>query len=153
MKIKAESIQEYLENIPEDRKEAFHQLYQTIHQNVPKDFSEEMSYGMIGWVVPHTLYPDGYHCDPKLPLPFMSIANQKNFLALYHMGIYANKALYDWFVETYPKHAKYKLDMGKSCIRFKKMNDIPWDLIAELVQKMSAQDWIELYENSLNRGK
>lgn len=151
MKIEAKSVKEYLDKIPEDRKPAFTQLYQTIITHIPTGFKETMSYGMIGWVVPHSLYPDGYHCDPSLPLPFMSLANQKNFIALYHMGIYADKKLHDWFVEEYPKHAKYKLDMGKSCIRFKRMDDIPYDLIGELVEKMTPQDWIQLYEQNVKK--
>jgi hypothetical protein len=110
-----------------------------------------MSYGMVGYVVPHDVYPDGYHCDPKLPLPFMSIAAQKNFIGFYHMGVYAQPSLHDWFVEEYGKRCKYKLDMGKSCVRLKKMEDIPYDLIAELVSKMTAQQWIDLYEKNLKR--
>lgn len=149
MKIVASSVQEYLEKVPEDRKEVFMKIYNTVRENVPKGFSEELNYGMIGWVVPHEVYPNGYHCDPKLPLPFMSLANQKNFIALYHMGIYANPDLLDWFVAEYAARCKYKLDMGKSCVRFKRMNDVPYDLIEELVQKMSAKDWIALYEKNV----
>jgi hypothetical protein len=103
---------------------------------------------MIGWGVPHSLYPKGYHCDPKLPLPFLSIASQKNFVALYHMGIYADKELHDWFIAEYPKHVATKLDMGKSCIRFKKPDSIPYDLIGQLVSKMTVQQWIDVYENA-----
>ena len=106
---------------------------------------------MIGYVVPHEVYPSGYHCDPKLPLPFLAIAAQKNFIALYHMGIYMEPALLDWFVAEFPKHSKSKLDMGKSCIRFKKPQDIPFELIAELIKKMTANDWIKLYESKLKR--
>ncbi len=102
---------------------------------------------MVGCVVPHSIYPDGYHCDPKLPLPFLSIGSQKNFIALYHMGIYANPELLQWFVTEYPKHSKQKLDMGKSCIRFKKLDQIPFELIAQLVQKMSVVDWISCYKS------
>jgi len=106
---------------------------------------------MLGYVVPHSVYPDGYHCDPKQPLPFMGLASQKNFISFYHMGLYADKKLMDWFTKEYPKHAKSKLDMGKSCIRFKKMDDIPFKLIGELVKKMSAKDWISLYEKNLKK--
>jgi len=133
------------------RKEYFAQLRQVILDNLPDGFSEVMSYGMIGYVVPHSLYPDGYHCDPKLPLPFMSIASQKNFVAFYHMGIYAKPELLDWFVAEYPKHVSSKLDMGKSCIRFKKVEQIPYELIAELVRKMTADEWIQLYEANYKR--
>ncbi len=113
MTIPANSPEEYIEKVPEDRREHFALLRKTILDNLPEGFEETMSYGMIGYVVPHSLYPDGYHCDPKLPLPFMSIASQKNFVAFYHMGIYANPELYDWFVSEYPKYVKRKLDMGK----------------------------------------
>ena len=101
---------------------------------------------MPAWVVPHSTYPDGYHCTPELPLPFMNVASQKNFIAVYHMGIYANPELMEWFVSEYPKHCKRKLDMGKSCIRFKKIEEIPFELIAELSTKMTPNDWIKLYE-------
>lgn len=106
---------------------------------------------MIGYVVPHSIYPVGYHCDPKLPLPFISIASQKNFIVLYHMGIYANPVLLNWFITKYPKHSSQKLDMGKSCIRFKKRNQIPFDLIAKLIQKMSVQEWITCYESQIKK--
>ncbi len=125
MQIKAASPDEYLEKIPEDRKEAMSKLRTVIKMNLPEGFQETMSYGMIGYVVPHTLYPAGYHCTPELPLPFMNIASQKNFIAVYHSGIYADKNLLDWFVSEFPKHSKLKLDMGKSCIRFKKPEHIP----------------------------
>ena len=151
MKIKTNTVIDYLDQIPEERKKAFHQLYETIRENLCKGYEETMSYGMIGWVVPHAIYPAGYHCTPELPLPFISLANQKNFIALYHMGIYAKPELLEWFVTEYPKHCKYKLDMGKSCIRFKKMEDIPLELIAELVQKISVEDWIDTYESNFVR--
>jgi hypothetical protein len=106
---------------------------------------------MPAWVVPHSLYPDGYHCTPKLPLPFINIASQKNFIAVYHMGIYATPQLLNWFVGEFPKHSNKKLNMGKSCIRFKKMDDIPFALIGELMQKMSPQDWIEKYESAFKK--
>jgi hypothetical protein len=106
-----------------------------------------MSYGMIGFVVPHSIYPDGYHCDPKLPLPFISIASQKNFIAVYHMGIYADRNLLEWFENEFPKHSKSKLDMGKSCIRFKKINEIPYELIGQLAGKVSVNEWIKTYES------
>ncbi|WP_417430720.1 DUF1801 domain-containing protein [Halpernia sp.] len=142
----AKSVKDYLENVSQERAEIFKKLYLTIKKNIPKEFEETLSYGMIGWVVPHSIYPKGYHCNTKLPLPFLSIASQKKFIAIHHMGMYANKNLYDWFVSEYPKHTKSKIDIGKSCIRLKKMDDIPFDLISELVQKMSAIDWITLYE-------
>lgn len=149
MKIEANNPIDYISNLPEERQVAMSRLRQTILDNLPKGFEETMSYGMIGYVVPHSIYPEGYHCTPELPLPFMSIASQKNFVALYHMGIYADKELYDWFVTEYPKHVKTKLDMGKSCIRFKKIETIPYDLIAELCTRMTVKQWIELYEKNV----
>lgn len=140
------TIQDYLNQIDPHKKDAFLQLRNTILSNILNGFQEEMSYGMIGYVVPHSIYPKGYHCNPKLPLPFVSIAAQKNFIALYHMGIYAKPELLDWFVAEFPKHCKSKLDMGKSCIRFKKIDDIPFQLIADLMKKMSVQEWIDCYE-------
>jgi uncharacterized protein YdhG (YjbR/CyaY superfamily) len=151
MQIKAANFDEYLSQIPEDRRAVFSKLRHVILENIPTGFEEAMSYGMIGYVVPKSTYPAGYHCTPALPLPFVNIASQKNFIAFYHMGIYAKKELYDWFVSEYPKHCKYKLDMGKSCVRFKKMDDIPFELIAQTLQKMSVQEWIEIYEKAYNR--
>ena len=151
MKIKVNNIEEYLQNIPEDRKEVFGKLMNVIRENIPSGFSEELSYGMPAWVVPHSLYPDGYHCSPELPLPFATVASQKNFIAVYHMGIYATPELLDWFVKEYHKHSKRKLDMGKSCIRFKKMDDVPFELIGELMRKMSPQDWINKYESAFKK--
>ena len=148
MKIKAKDIEEYIQNIPEERKEIFAKLMDVIRNNIPEGFSEELGYGMPAWVVPHSLYPKGYHCSPELPLPFVSVASQKNFIALYHMGIYVTPELLDWFVKEYPKHSKRKLDMGKSCIRFKKIDDIPFELIGELMKKMTTKDWIEKYEST-----
>lgn len=151
MKIEAKSPEEYIAKLPEERQDAMTKLRQVIINNLSDGFKEGMSYGMIGYVIPHTLYPAGYHCDPKLPLPFMSIASQKNFVALYHMGIYAKPELLEWFVGEYPKYCKRKLDMGKSCIRFKKMEEIPYDLIGELTQKMTTNEWISIYEKNIKR--
>lgn len=146
-------VSTFLNQISEDRKEVFNRLRQTILDHIPSGFNEEMNYGMLGYVVPHTIYPAGYHCDPKLPLPFINIASQKNFIAIYHMGIYAKPELLEWFQAEYPKHVKGKLDMGKSCIRFKKMDQIPFDLIGELVQKMTVEDWIQTYEVNFRSSK
>ena len=151
MQSKAVSPQEYLSNLPEDRKEVMQKLRNSIKNNLPQGFEEVMSYGMLGFVVPHTIYPNGYHCDPKLPLPFINLASQKNFIALYHMGIYADNILLEWFVAEYPKHCKTKLDMGKSCIRFTIMEDIPFELIAELATKVSVNDWIAKYEMAFKK--
>ena len=149
MQFKSKTILEYISQLTEDRKEPISKLRNIINQNIDRGFSEEINYGMIGWVVPHSLYPEGYHCDPKLPLPFMSIASQKHFIAVYHMGVYANPKLLEWFISEYPKHCSTKLDMGKSCIRFKIVENIPYNLIGELVTKMSANDWIMLYESNV----
>ena len=146
MKLDANNVQEYLDKVPEERKMAFNKLRQTIIDNLPSGFAEDFSYGYIGFNVPHSLYPAGYHCTPEKPLPFTGIASQKNFIGLYHMGIYANPELLEWFVSEYPKHCKHKLDMGKSCIRLKKMNEIPYELIGELMQRMTVDEWIDLYE-------
>jgi hypothetical protein len=140
--------QEYVDSLPEERKLIIEKLRKIIKLNLPEGFQEEMSYGMLGYVVPHSIYPKGYHCKPNLPLPFINIASQKNFIALYHMGIYANPELLDWFVAEYSKQVKSKIDMGKSCIRFKKMEDMPYELIGELAAKMTVSDWISIYENN-----
>ena len=151
MTIDAKTVDEYISKLPPDRVAAVSKLRETVKNNLPKGFDECINYKMIGYVVPHAIYPAGYHCDTKLPLPFINIASQKNFVALYHSGIYADKSLFNWFVAEYPKHVKTKLDMGKSCIRFKKVENIPYDLIAELCQKMTVQDWITLYEKNVKR--
>lgn len=145
------TVADYLAQIPEERKLHFNKLRETIQSNLPKGFEECISYGMIGFVVPHSIYPNGYYCDPKLPLPFVSIASQKNFVSLYHMGIYTDSEMLHWFQAEYPKHCKTKLDMGKSCIRFKKLDQIPFQLIGELIQKMSVEDWISKYEEAFKK--
>lgn len=151
MHSKAKKVDEYINELPAERKVAINQLRKVILQNLPKGFKEEVSYGMIGYVVPHSLYAPGYHCDPKLPLPFMNIASQKNFISLYHMGIYSDIDLMKWFVNEFSKHASSKLDIGKSCIRFKKPEHIPFELIGKLAAKMSVQSWIKLYEKKLKK--
>ena len=143
---KAETPQDYIDALPNNKKQAILNLREALLINLPKGYEEAISYGMLGYVVPHTLYPSGYHCAPKLPLPFISLAAQKNFIAVYHMGLYADKSLYEWFTTEYAKRYTAKLDMGKSCIRFKKMTDIPVDLIGELATKMSVDEWIAVYE-------
>ena len=151
MQSKALTVDDYINELPSDRKEVIQKLRKAINDNLPKGFQETMGYGMMGYCVPHSIYPNGYHCSPKDPLPFMNLASQKNFIAFYHMGIYADKKLHDWLVAEYTKRCKYKLDMGKSCVRFKKMDDIPYDLIAELVQKISVEDWIKTYESAFKK--
>ena len=149
MQIPGTTPDELINNAPEERKEALRKLRKTILDNLPEGFRECINYGMVGYVVPHSLYPPGYHCDPKLPLPFLSFASQKNFIAFYHMGLYANPELLNWFVSEYQQVSKTKLDMGKSCVRFKKPDQIPFDLIGKLVSKITPEEWITLYEKNL----
>lgn len=153
MQSKANTPNEYLDSLPEDRRKVISELRKVIKKNLPKGFKEVMSYGMLGFVVPHSMYPEGYHCTPELPLPFLNLASQKNFIAIYHMGIYADPKLLGWFTKEFPKHSKSKLDMGKSCIRFKKPDDIPVKLIGELASKMTPEDWINLYEKNYKKKK
>ena len=151
MQYQATSPEDYIKQVPEERQEALKKLRKVINDSLPKGFEEGIQYGMIGYYVPHSLYPDGYHCDPKTPLPFMSFASQKNSVNLYHSGIYAIPEIHDWFIKEYPKHNSRKLDMGKSCIRFKKVDEIPYDLIAELCKKLTPEEWIEVYERALKK--
>lgn len=147
MTSKATTPQEYINQLPEDRKKPIEDLRNVVLTNLPKGFKEGMLYGMLGYYVPKSQYEPGYHVGKEFtPLPFINIASQKNYIALYHSGIYAHPPLHDWFAQEYPKHSKYKLDMGKSCIRFKKVDDIPLELIAELCTKMSVEQWISIYE-------
>jgi uncharacterized protein YdhG (YjbR/CyaY superfamily) len=145
------TVDTYIEGLPEDRKDAMQQLRKAFLDNLPQGFEECMSYGMIGYVVPQSIYPSGYHCDSKLPLPFLNIASQKSHIAIYHMGIYADPELLNWFQTAYAAEVKGKLDMGKSCIRFKKPELIPYGLFAELASKMSVQNWISLYEKNYKK--
>lgn len=151
MTSQATTPEEYLNEVPEERKQPLQKLRAIILKNLPKGFKEGMGYGMIGYVVPHDIYPSGYHCDSKLPLPFMSFASQKNSINFYHMGIYADKELYNWFITEYTKLSPKKLDIGKSCMRFKKVEDIPYDLIGELVTKITVEQWISTYENTFKK--
>jgi uncharacterized protein YdhG (YjbR/CyaY superfamily) len=146
MQSKASSVEDYLNEIPAATKPYFEKLRSTILKNLPRGYEEMMNYGMIGYVVPHSIYSAGYHCKPELPLPFINLASQKNAVSLYHMGIYADPELLAWFTAEYPKHSKARLDMGKSCIRFKKAEDIPFELIGELVKKIPVKQWIAIYE-------
>jgi hypothetical protein len=147
----AKTVEEYISSLPEDRKAAMDKLRKVINKNIPKGFSESMGYGMLGWGVPHSKYPAGYHCNPSQPLPFVSLASQKNNISFYHMGMYSMPELADWFTKEYPKHSKTKLDMGKSCVRFKKPDQIPYELIGELVKKVTPDQWIDVYETILKK--
>ncbi len=153
MQSNATTVEAYMASLPQDRQEAISKIRQAILKNLPKGFVEQMSYGMIGYVVPHSLYPAGYHCTPALPLPYMNVASQKKFIAVYHMGIYANTQLLKWFTNEYSKRVSGKLDMGKSCIRFKKPANIPFDLIGELAGKLTVTEWIKLYEKNFTSTK
>ncbi len=148
MKAIGKTVDEILTSLPEERTVPFNKLHDVIVKNLPKGFEAAISYGGLGYVIPHKLYPDGYHCKPSEPLPFAGLASQKDSINFYHMGMYADPTLLKWFVAEYPKHSKQKLDMGKSCIRFKKLDDIPYKLIGELMKKMSAKDWIAKYETA-----
>jgi uncharacterized protein YdhG (YjbR/CyaY superfamily) len=151
MQSKATTVEQYLAEVPADRKKAMNELRKVIKKNLPKGFREGMGYGMMGYSVPHSLYPAGYHCDPKQPLPFMSIASQKNFIAVYHMGVYADPKLLKWFTDEYKKQMPTRLDMGKSCLRFNKPENIPFKLIGELAGKITPAEWIAIYEKTIKR--
>jgi hypothetical protein len=146
-----DQIETYLAAIPEARKPSFLRLLKIVKEFLPQGFEICFNYGMIGFIIPLSRYPEGYHVKANTPLPFINLANQKNFIALYHMGLYANKELMNWFVNEFPSHSKRKLDMGKSCIRFRKPEEIPFELIKDLVQKMTCEDWIACYESQINR--
>ncbi len=151
MTIEAESVEEYYEKVPEERKVSILKLRQLLRDNLPEGFSEVLSYGAPGFVVPHSAYPAGYHCNPEEPLPFVTLMNQQKYIAMYHSGLYVDSKLQSWFEKEYPKYSKHKLDMGKSCVRFKYMDDIPYDLIAELARKITVKEWITMYEKSVQR--
>lgn len=153
MQSKATTVDMYIAELPEDRQKAVAKLRSVIKKNLPKGFKEGMGYGMMGWSVPHSIYPAGYHCTPTDPLPFMGLASQKNSINLYHMGIYADPKLLKWFTDAHAKASTKKLDMGKSCIRYKKPEDIPFDLIGELAAKITVQDWINMYESNLKNSR
>lgn len=148
---KASTPEQYMHELPEDRQDAMAKLRNAIRKNLPKGFDERIGYGMLCYVVPHELYPAGYHCDPKQALPFVSLGSQKNYIALHHMGLYANPELLKWFTEEYSKHSKTKLDMGKGCIRFKKPEHIPYELVGELMKKVTPADWIGMYESAFKK--
>ena len=151
MQYTATSPEDYISQVPTERQNSLIKLRKAIKDNLPKGFEEGIQYGMIGYYVPHSIYPNGYHCTPEIPLPFMSFASQKSSVNLYHSGIYAVPAIHDWFVNEYPKYSKRKLDMGKSCIRFKHLEDIPFDLIGMLASKMTVEEWVNIYKSTLKK--
>ena len=145
------TIESYINSLPIDRKESVNKIIKVVEENIPVGYTKVMNYSMPSFVIPHSIYPAGYHVTPDLPLPFIGVASQKNHIGFYHMGLYADSKLLDWFISEYPKYCKSKLDMGKSCIRFKKMDNIPYELLAELSKKMTIQDWINIYEKNIKR--
>lgn len=147
MQSKAKTVDEYIQSLPDDRKQIISDMRKVILKNLPKGFEETMQYGMISYVVPHKIYPSGYHCNPKDALPFIGLASQKNHIALYHMAVYQG-ALHDWFLGAWKKATDKKIDMGKSCIRFKKAGDVPLNLIGELSAKVTPEEWIDIYEKT-----
>ncbi len=146
---KAQTVKEYLASLPEDRRKAMEAVRKVIRKNIGKGYEEGMQYGMIGYYVPHKLYPAGYHCDPKQPLPFACLASQKNHMAVYLMTVYGEGEA--WFRKEWAKTGR-KLDMGKSCIRFKKLEDLPLDVIGKAVARVPVKDYIGYYESRLKRG-
>ncbi len=148
MHSKAATITDYINELPEDRREVIKKLRNIIKKNLPEGFEEVISYGMIGYVVPHRLYPKGYHVDPALPLPFINLASQKNNIALYHMGLYGDQKLLEWFTKEWKQAEVGRLDMGKSCIRFNKPEHIPFELIGKLAGKISVDSWIKTYKKN-----
>jgi hypothetical protein len=148
-----QTVKEYIDAVAPDKQDVIKKINEVILKNLPKGFEAGIGYNMLAYFVPHSIYPDGYHCNPKLPLPFISLAAQKNTISLHHLGIYSMPELAEWFADEYPKHATGKLDMGKGCIKFKKMDDIPYDLIGKLVKKVSLKNWIECYETNVKKSK
>lgn len=151
MRSEANTPEEYVAGLPEDRKEAVQKLRRVLKRSLPTELEETMSYGMIGYVVPKSVYPDGYYANPEEPLPFVHLANQKNHIALYHMGVYFSEELARWFASEYEKLDIGKLDMGKSCIRLKKMDKIPYELIGALSEKITVEDYVAWYERNMKR--
>lgn len=145
------SLKDFTDQLPAERAEATKQLQAIFSKNLPKGFEEKASAKALEYVVPHSLYPEGYHCNPKQALPFISIMNQKNALTLHHLGFYGSQELTDWFAAEYAKVMPTKLDMGKGCVRFKKMDQIPYDLIKTLAKKISPEDWIAIYEANFTK--
>ena len=141
MQSNARTVEEYLRSLPEDRRAAISAVRKVILANLPKGYEECMSYGMIGYVVPHSIYPAGYHCNPKLPLPYANLASQKNHMALYLMCCYGDKVTYQWFCKAWKATGK-KLDMGKSCVRFKKLEDVSLEVIGQVIARVPVKNYI-----------
>lgn len=150
MQSKAKTVAQYLKELPPDRREAIAAVRKVILDNLPKGYEEGMTYGMIGYYVPHSIYPAGYHCDPSQPLPFANLASQKNYMSVYMMTVYGKNE--EWFRAEYKKTGK-KLDMGKCCVRFKKLDDLPLDLIGRAIAKVSVKEHIAQYESAIGGGR
>ncbi len=148
MQSKATTVKEYLDSLPEDRRKALNKVRKVIKQNLPKGYKEGMQYGMIGYFVPHSIYPYGYHCNPKEPLPFAALASQKNHMAMYLSCVYGHEGTQDAFRKAWEKTGK-KLDMGKSCVRFKKVEDLALDVIGDTIAKVPVDEYIEFYETAI----
>jgi len=142
------SVKEYLDGLPEDRRKALAKVRAAIRKGLPKGYREGIQYGMIGWSVPHALYPAGYHCDPKQPVPFAGLASQKNHMSVYLMCVYGDEEHRRWFETEWKKTGK-KLDMGKSCVRFKKAEDLPLELLTEAVARVPVDKFLAHYEASI----
>ncbi len=149
MQSKAKTVAEYIASLPADRRPDIEAVRKVILKNLDKDYEEGMQYGMIGYYIPHKVFPAGYHCDPKQPLPFAALASQKGYMALHMMGLYLNEEHQEWFRKEWAKTGK-KLDMGKACIRFKKLDDLPLDVIGQTVARIPAKKYIAYYEAILN---
>lgn len=147
MQSKAKSVKQYLDELPEGRREAISAVRDVMLKNLPQGFEEGMRYGMIGYYVPHRVYPAGYHCNPKEPLPYASLASQKNYMSIYLMCIYGAEKHREWFIDAWEKTGK-KLDMGKSCVRFKKLEDVPLKVVGQAIKKVTVKGYIEFYENA-----
>jgi hypothetical protein len=145
------TAKEFIESLPDDRKKAITELRQAINKNIPKGFKESVAYNSIVWSVPHSSYPAGYHCDPAKPLMLMCLSSPRSHISLHHIGLYGSPELLKWFTAEWPKHSSKKLDMGKGCVRFKKPEDVPIELIGKLAAKLTPQQWVEQYENALTR--
>ena len=146
---KATTVKDYLAELPEDRRAALQAVRDVILKNLDHEFEEGMQYGMIGYYVPHSVYPPGYHCDPRQPLGFACLASQKNHMALYLMCVYGDANQRKWFEAEWKKAGK-KLDMGKSCIRFKKLDDLALGVIGETIRRVTARKYIEVCERALS---
>jgi hypothetical protein len=145
MPSKAATVEQYLFELPDDRRQAVEAVREVILANLDQDYEEGMQYGMIGYYVPHRVYPAGYHCDPKQPLPFAALASQKNYMSLYLMCVYGDSPHAKWFQDAWAKTGK-KLDMGKSCVRFKRLEDLALDVIGEAIRRVPARKYIEFCE-------